>query len=88
MTGQEDIASRCARRGSGGTSGKIPSWKGLLGIGMGCLGDGVTTPGGVHETTGCGTWSHSFVDKMVVSQRLGFIILEVFSNLNDSMILN
>ena len=50
-------------------------------------GGGVTAPGGVQEawrcgTEGCGQWVI-----LVVGEQLDYMILEVFSNLNDSMIL-
>ena len=50
-------------------------------------GGGVTAPGGVQEawrcgTEGCGQWVI-----LVVGGQLDYMILEVFSNLNDSMIL-
>lgn len=37
--------------------------------------------------TGCGTQCHGLLDKVVISQRLDSLILEVFSNRNDSMVL-
>lgn len=43
--------------------------------------------GAVQETTGCDTQCRGLIDKMVISQRLDSMILEVFSNLNDSVIL-
>lgn len=38
--------------------------------------------------TGCGTQGSGLVDKVVLGQRFDSMILEVFSNLNDSMILS
>lgn len=49
-------------------------------------GDGVTTLGGVQEMTGCDTQGHGLVHRVLFSHRLGSI-LEVLSNLNDSVIL-
>lgn len=51
MTGLKDIASSCARRGSGWTSERIHSQKGLLNQG----GGGVTVLGSVQEKSGHGT---------------------------------
>lgn len=48
---------------------------------------GVTIPGRIQETIGCGTWCCVLVDKVVFNQRLDSIILEVFSSTNDSVIL-
>jgi len=44
---------------------------------------GVTIPGGVQETCGCGTEEH---DSVVGGGQFDKAILEVFSNLYDSMI--
>lgn len=46
---------------------------------------GITVPEGAHETTGRGTWCYGLVDKVVIGQRLDLVILEIFSNLNDSV---
>ena len=49
-------------------------------------GDGVTVPGGVPELCGCGT--EDMVSGQVgVGWWLDQVILEVFSNLNESMII-
>ena len=50
-------------------------------------GDGITIPGGVHElrrcgTEGCGQWAILMVDR-----QLDLMNLEVFPNLNDTVIL-
>lgn len=50
-------------------------------------GDRVTIPGGVQETSGHDTWCYGRVDRVVIGQRLDSMILEVFSNLNDSVTL-
>ena len=42
---------------------------------------------GVPETWGCGTEGHGLVGMVVMGQQLDSMILEVFSNLNDSAIL-
>ena len=47
-----------------------------------------TVPGGVQEMCTCGTEWHTLVSKVVTGWWLDWIILEVFSNLNDSMILH
>lgn len=43
-------------------------------------GGGATIPGGVQETTGCGTYCSGLVGKVVISQ--------IFPNQNDSVILH
>ena len=48
-------------------------------------GGGVTIPGGVQETFRCCTEGHGLVEN--IGGRLNWMILEVFSNLGDSMIL-
>lgn len=51
-------------------------------------GGGVIMPEGFEEMTGYGTWCHmALIDKAVFSQRWDLMILEVFSNLIDSMFL-
>lgn len=47
---------------------------------------GVTILGSVQETTGQDNLCHDLFDKVVIDQRLDLTILEVFSNLNDSVI--
>lgn len=44
-------------------------------------------PGIVQETVGHGTQCSGLIDKVVFSPRLDMMILEVFANLNDPMIL-
>lgn len=46
----------------------------------------VTVPGGTRETWGCGTVGHGLVGTVGMGQRLDWMILVVFSNLNDSMV--
>ena len=48
---------------------------------------GVTIPGGVQKTCRCGTSGHGLAGVVVIGWQLDLMILEVFSNLNDSMIL-
>jgi len=48
---------------------------------------GVPIPGGVQKLCGCGTWGHGLVGMVVFGWWLDLMILEVFSSLNDSMIL-
>jgi len=48
---------------------------------------GLTVPGGVPEKGRRGTEKHGSVDVVEVGWWLDYMILEVFSNLNDSMIL-
>jgi len=48
---------------------------------------GVPIPGGVQKTCRCGTSGHGLAGMGVLGWRLDVMILEIFSNLNDSMIL-
>lgn len=48
-------------------------------------GGGVIILGDVQGTTRCGTQCSGLVDNTVISQRLAPVILEVFSNPNDSI---
>ena len=48
---------------------------------------GVTIPGGVHEKGRCGTEGHGVVGNIGAKCTVDLDDLEVFSNLNDSMIL-
>jgi len=48
----------------------------------------VPIPGGVPKTCRCGTLGHGLAGMVVMGQWLDWMILEVFSNLNDSMVLN
>ena len=48
---------------------------------------GVPTPGGVQKTCRCGTSGHGLAGMVVLGLQLDLMILEVFSNLNDSVIL-
>jgi len=48
---------------------------------------GITIPGGVKKTCRCGTSGHGSAGMVVLGWRLEMMILEVFSNLNTSMIL-
>ena len=47
---------------------------------------GVPIPGGVQKTCRCGTLEYGLVSMVVLGGWLDLMILEVFSNLNDSMI--
>ena len=47
----------------------------------------VTIPGEVQETCRCGTLGYGLVGMVVLGWRLDLKILEVFSNLNNSVIL-
>ena len=49
--------------------------------------DGVTIPGGVKKMCTYGTSGHGLVGMVVLGGWLDLKILEVFSNLNNSMIL-
>jgi len=47
----------------------------------------VTIPEGIQETCRCGTSKHGLAGTVVLGGWLNLEFLEVFSNLNDSMIL-
>ena len=67
--------------------GKISLLKEWSGIGTGCQrGSGVTIPRGVQKLCRCGPSEHSLAGVVVLGWQLDFMILEVFSNLNDSVI--
>jgi len=51
-------------------------------------GGGVPIPGGVQKTCSCGTWGHGLAGTVVLGGWLDLMILEVFSNCNDSVILS
>ena len=65
---------------------KISLLKEWSDIGIGCPG-GVTIPGGVQKTCRHGTSGHGLAGMVVTGWRLNLMILEVFSNLSDSVIL-
>lgn len=46
---------------------------------------GFTIPGSVKDVTGCDIYCYNLVDMVVFSQSPGLMILEVFSNLKESM---
>jgi len=46
---------------------------------------GVPIPRGVQKMCRCGTAGHGLAGRVVLGVRLALTILEVFSNLNDSM---
>jgi len=48
--------------------------------------DGFTIPGGVQKTCRRGTPGHGLAGMVVMGWRLELMILEVFSNLSDSVI--
>ena len=48
---------------------------------------GVTIPGGVQEEGRCGTEGHGLLGVVRIGQWLDYMILVVFSDLNDSIIL-
>lgn len=49
--------------------------------------DGVTIPEGIQELTECGTQCHDLIDKVEIFKYFGLDVLDVFSNLNDLVIL-
>lgn len=83
------MALSCTRGGTGWTSRRISSWKVLLNIGtsFSSSGRGIM-PGKVQEMTENYTQCHGLVNRAVISQRLDTMILEVFSNLYNSVILS
>ena len=86
VIGQEEMASSCVRGGLGWILGKILYWKSGQALEQAAQGgDGVTIPGGVQNTCSRGTWGQCFRGMVVLGWRLDLMILEVFSNLNDSM---
>lgn len=78
VMGLEEAASGGARRGLVWMLEKISAWKGLF------------SPGqwwSHQRTCGCGTWGHiSMVAPTVLGKQLESVILEGFSNLNNSVI--
>jgi len=48
---------------------------------------GVPIPGRVQTPCGCGPWGHGLAGVVGLGWRLDVVILEVFSNLKNSMIL-
>jgi len=48
---------------------------------------GVAIPGGIQKMCRYGTSGHGLAGMVVMGWQLDLIILEVFSNLNDSMLL-
>lgn len=50
--------------------------------------DGVTIPGSAQKTSECGTWGPGLIVALaVLEERLDFMILGIFSNLKNSIIL-
>lgn len=73
-------ASNCSR---GWILGENSSWKGWSGIEALEQGSGgITIPASVQKPCGCGTLGYG----LVAREWLDFMILELFSNLNHSMI--
>ena len=66
---------------------KITLWKSGEALAQAAQGGGVTIPEGVQETWRCGTEGPGLVVMAVMDWWLDWMILEIFSNLNDSMIL-
>jgi len=81
------MASSCVRGGSDWILGKISLLKEWSGIGPGCPGQQWGPhPGGVRRTCRCGTLGRGLAGMVVLGGCLDLMILEVFPNLNDSMI--
>jgi len=80
------MTSGCARGGSGWILGKnSPKEWPLAQAAQGS--GGVTVPGGVPEPWRCGTEGCAQQAALVVGGRLDWVILEVSSNLSDSLII-
>ena len=83
------MASSRIRGGLDGILGKFLYWKSGQGLDQAAQGGGwVTFPGGVQKMHRCGTSGHNLAGMVVLGRWLDLMILEVFYNLNDSMILN
>jgi len=82
------MASGCFRGGLDWVLGEMSLLKEWSGIGTGCsAGGGVIIPGGVQKMCRYGILGHGLADTVVLGRRLDLMILEVFPNLNASMIL-
>ena len=78
------MASSCVR----GYWEKFLHWKSGQALDQAAQGGGgVTIPGGIQKMCRCGTSGHGLAGTGVLGWRLDLIILEVFSNINISMIL-
>lgn len=74
-------ASHCTRRG---LDGKHSGCQSLEQTTQGS--GGIVILGSVQKSSGCGTWGHGLVvDLVVLGQHLELMVLEVSSNLNDSI---
>ena len=47
----------------------------------------MSVPGGVQEMFGCCTEGHGLVKTLMIAERLEWMVMEVFSNLDGSVIL-
>jgi len=66
---------------------KLLSWKSGQALAQAAQGNGgVPIPGGVQNTCRCGTLGHGLAGLAVLGWGLDLMILEVFSNLNDSVL--
>lgn len=74
------LTLKCTKGGSGWTSGIFHRKDVSASQGD----NGVTILAIVQKVIGHGSWCHDLVDVVVFSQRWDSMILEVFSNLNDS----
>ena len=78
------MASSCTRGGSGWTLGNISSQKSGDTLAQAAQeGGGVSVPGDVQVTCGCGTEGRGYEGMGEMHWRLDQMTLEVFSNLND-----
>ena len=81
------MASSCIRGGLDWILGKTSSLSGQALEQAAQRGGEVTIPGGVQKMCRHGLSGHGLGDMIVLGCRLDLMILEVFSNLNDAMIL-
>jgi len=86
VIGREAMASSCIRAGSDWTSENF--CKGYQALEQAAWESGwVPIPGGVQKTSRCGPLGYGLVGMVVLGWWLDLMILEVCSNLNDSMFL-
>lgn len=82
-----DKRTSYAREGSGWTSEGISSLKGWSDSAGAAQGGGeVPNPGNVQGRTGRGTWCSGLGYKVGIGHRVGSMVLDIFSNLDDSVI--
>lgn len=81
------MASGCAGRDSGWILGKISSLEEGISIELDFKeSGGVTNPGSVQKTSGCGVLQYGLVNMLVSKQRFNLMILDSFYKHNDAVI--